>query len=101
MALKIKKVFNILQLIKNISVFRDVKTPSPFIDPLVPADSKEDQEVMKPDHVHLDSTGIGLGCCCLQVITFLYYNTTLLSLSSRTNYPTFLGYRIPIKYIFV
>eukprot|EP00111_Clytia_hemisphaerica_P019576 TCONS_00057767-protein len=54
------------KLFRNAPIFRDTNTPNPFIDPDVPKDSPEDIEVMKPNHVHLDSVCNGLGCGCLQ-----------------------------------
>lgn len=46
----------------NIPIFKDTNTTSPFRDELFvdDADAKE-------DHIHLDSTTAGWGCCCLQV----------------------------------
>ena len=43
-------------------VFKDSNTPSPFRDELF----KDDPQA-KDDHIHLDSTAAGWGCCCLQV----------------------------------
>lgn len=58
----------------NLPIFKDVKTPSPFIDPTIPWDrdlfpgDKEAKEgAAKPDHIYMDSMGFGMGCCCLQV----------------------------------
>jgi len=46
----------------NIPIFKDTNTASPFRDELFVenGDAKE-------DHIHLDSTTAGWGCCCLQV----------------------------------
>lgn len=41
----------------NLKVFKDVNTKIPIIGS--PAD--------KPDVVHLDAMGFGMGCCCLQL----------------------------------
>lgn len=43
-------------------VFKDTNTTSPFRDELF----VENGDV-KEDHIHLDSTTAGWGCCCLQV----------------------------------
>ncbi|CAF1115023.1 unnamed protein product [Adineta ricciae] len=46
----------------NIPIFKDSSTPSPFRDNLF-----KDDPNLKDDHIHLDSTAAGWGCCCLQV----------------------------------
>ncbi|CAF1401918.1 unnamed protein product [Rotaria sordida] len=46
----------------NIPIFKDSCTPSPFRDELF----KDDPDI-KDDHIHLDSSIVGWGCCCLQV----------------------------------
>lgn len=58
----------------NMPIFKDVNTPSPFIDPSIPWDRNwfpEDAEAKagaaKPDHIYMDAMGFGMGCCCLQV----------------------------------
>ncbi|EST04595.1 Glutamate-cysteine ligase catalytic subunit [Kalmanozyma brasiliensis GHG001] len=58
----------------NMPIFKDVNTPSPFIDPSIPWDRElfpEDAEAKagaaKPDHIYMDAMGFGMGCCCLQV----------------------------------
>ncbi|ETS65023.1 hypothetical protein PaG_00475 [Moesziomyces aphidis] len=58
----------------NMPIFKDVNTPSPFIDPSIPWDRDlfpEDAEAKagaaKPDHIYMDAMGFGMGCCCLQV----------------------------------
>jgi glutamate--cysteine ligase catalytic subunit len=45
-----------------ILVFKDSNTSSPFRDELF----KDDSDI-KDDHIHLDCTIAGWGCCCLQV----------------------------------
>ncbi len=45
-----------------ILVFKDSNTPSPFRDELF----KDDPDI-EDDHIHLDCTIAGWGCCCLQV----------------------------------
>ncbi|OLY82962.1 Glutamate-cysteine ligase, partial [Smittium mucronatum] len=58
----------------NIPIFHDVNTPIPFIDPsitwdreLFPGDSEAKNGAAKPNHIYMDATGFGMGCCCLQV----------------------------------
>ncbi|KAK9458272.1 glutamate-cysteine ligase-domain-containing protein [Dipodascopsis uninucleata] len=58
----------------NVPIFKDKKTPSPFIDPTIPVDRNiypEDANARdgaaKPDHIYMDSMGFGMGCCCLQI----------------------------------
>ncbi|OLY82461.1 Glutamate-cysteine ligase [Smittium mucronatum] len=58
----------------NTPIFHDVNTPAPFIDPsitwdrdLFPGDSEAKNGAAKPNHIYMDATGFGMGCCCLQV----------------------------------
>lgn len=58
----------------NLPIYKDRKTPSPFIDPAIPwdrnwfpGDSEAKNGAAKPDHIYMDSMGFGMGCCCLQV----------------------------------
>lgn len=58
----------------NMPIFKDVNTPSPFIDPsilwdrnLFPEDAEAKAGAAKPDHIYMDAMGFGMGCCCLQV----------------------------------
>ncbi|PWN53196.1 GCS-domain-containing protein [Violaceomyces palustris] len=58
----------------NVPIFKDERTPSPFIDPSVPWDRDlfpEDGEAKAgaalQDHIYMDAMGFGMGCCCLQV----------------------------------
>jgi glutamate--cysteine ligase catalytic subunit len=48
----------------NIPIFRDAKTPSPFIESL-----PQNDEIEHPlaDHIYMDCMCYGMGCCCLQV----------------------------------
>lgn len=57
---KERKVFG------EVPIFRDRNTPSPFVEK-IPEYAKDDLRAVKPDHVHLDSCTLGLGCGCLQV----------------------------------
>lgn len=50
------------------SVFRDIKTPDPFIEDFSSlGDDGEAAAAAKPNHVYMDTMGFGMGCCCLQV----------------------------------
>ena len=46
-------------LFRSYAVFRDEKTPKPFIEPGIPE--------QRPDMIYLDAMGFGMGMCCLQV----------------------------------
>ncbi|CAF4085715.1 unnamed protein product [Adineta steineri] len=46
----------------NVPIYKDTCTPIPFRDELF----KDDPNIID-DHIHLDSTTAGWGCCCLQV----------------------------------
>ena len=48
------------------TVFKDLKTPSPFIEKF-PDVEGEGAKAALPDHIYLDCVGFGLGICCLQV----------------------------------
>lgn len=45
----------------NVPIFKDTKTPSPFIEEL-PNKTKSD-----PDQIFMDHDGFAMGCCCIQV----------------------------------
>lgn len=52
----------------NLPIFRDKKTPNPFIENLKAlGDDGESTEAALPDHVYMDAMGFGMGCCCLQL----------------------------------
>ncbi|XP_008544628.3 glutamate--cysteine ligase [Microplitis demolitor] len=52
----------------NIPIYRDKNVPKPFREDLAAlGDNGEGQSLAKDDHVYLDTTGFGMGCCCLQV----------------------------------
>ncbi|KAG2039997.1 glutamate-cysteine ligase-domain-containing protein [Suillus americanus] len=62
----------------NLPIFIDERTAQPFIDPTIPWQRyPEDPEVKNGgaliDHIYMDATGFGMGCCCLQ-LTFQSYN---------------------------
>lgn len=64
----------------NVPIYKDVKTPSPFIDPTIPwdrnlwpGDTEAKNGAAKPDHIYMDAMAFGMGCCCLQ-ITFQAWN---------------------------
>jgi glutamate--cysteine ligase catalytic subunit len=56
----------------NMPIYKDINTPSPFIDPTIPHNRNffpEDLEAATaalPDHIYMDSMCFGMGCCCLQ-----------------------------------
>ncbi|XP_053213093.1 glutamate--cysteine ligase catalytic subunit-like [Panonychus citri] len=52
------------RVIINIPIYRDVKTPDPFIEDFTDNEAKQ---AIKADHVYMDAMGFGMGCCCLQV----------------------------------
>ena len=52
-----------------LTVFKDVNTPSPFIEKF-PVVEGEGAKAALPDHIYLDSMGFGMGMSCLQV-TFI------------------------------
>merc|ERR1712110_968591 len=49
----------------NLPIFRDKKTPVPFIEDL--SVYGDDGSSAKEDHVYLDAMGFGMGLCCLQL----------------------------------
>ncbi|KZP05501.1 glutamate-cysteine ligase catalytic subunit [Athelia psychrophila] len=58
----------------NLPIFADTNVQRPFVDPTIPWDRgiyPEDSEARngaaRPDHIYLDATGFGGGCCCLQL----------------------------------
>ncbi|KAJ1961500.1 glutamate--cysteine ligase, partial [Dipsacomyces acuminosporus] len=58
----------------NMPVFHDQNTPRPFIDPsipyergLFPGDKEAKEGAALPDHIYMDATSFGGGCCCLQI----------------------------------
>ena len=61
----------------NVPIFKDTKTPSPFIEEL-PNKTKSD-----PDQIFMDHDGFAMGCCCIQVKLFfgLEFNIFLLIFS--------------------
>lgn len=48
----------------NLPIFFDTRTPSPFIEIF---NDPESREAARPNHVYMDATAFGMGCCCLQV----------------------------------
>ncbi|KAG2040002.1 glutamate-cysteine ligase-domain-containing protein, partial [Suillus americanus] len=62
----------------NLPIFIDERTPRPFVDPTIPSQCyPEDPEGKNSaaliDHIYMDASGFGLGCCCLQ-LTFQSFN---------------------------
>ena len=52
----------------SVPVFRDQKTPTPFVENF-PEDDGEGARAALPDHIYMDAMGFGMGNCCLQVHT--------------------------------
>ncbi|CAD6212380.1 GSCOCG00011012001-RA-CDS [Cotesia congregata] len=51
----------------NVPIFQDKNVPKPFREDFGPlGDDGEAQRLAKDDHVYMDSTGFGMGGCCLQ-----------------------------------
>lgn len=51
-------------------IYHDKNTSIPFKEDLSPYDFNEDDvnyDLIKDDHIYLDASGFGMGCCCLQV----------------------------------
>ena len=58
----------------NIPIFKDINTPTPFIDPTIPwdrtlyaSDPEAKLGAAKADHIYMDAQCFGMGCCCLQI----------------------------------
>ena len=49
------------------SVFKDKETPSPFVEEFPNDKDGQSSAAALPDHIYGDCTGMGMGCCCLQV----------------------------------
>jgi len=51
-----------MQFSSSVSVFKDVNTPSPFIEDLTQyGDNGESVKGTKPDHIYMDCMGFGKG----------------------------------------
>ncbi|CAG2180837.1 unnamed protein product, partial [Oppiella nova] len=50
--------------VANVPIFKDTKTPDPFIEIF---NDKESSRAAKVDHIYLDAGVFGMGMCCLQV----------------------------------
>ncbi|XP_018414372.1 PREDICTED: glutamate--cysteine ligase catalytic subunit isoform X2 [Nanorana parkeri] len=50
----------------NVPIFKDLNTPSPFIEKF-PNATGDDAKAAMPDHIYMDAMGFGMGNCCLQV----------------------------------
>lgn len=50
----------------NLPLYMDIKTPNPYIENH-PIMNSESRQAAKPNHVYMDTTGFGMGCCCLQI----------------------------------
>ncbi|KAJ1301805.1 hypothetical protein OPQ81_009033 [Rhizoctonia solani] len=53
----------------NVPVYFDTNTPRPFVDPTIPWErvSQADRNAIEHDHIYLDTTCFGAGCCCIQI----------------------------------
>ncbi|CAE6455092.1 unnamed protein product [Rhizoctonia solani] len=54
----------------NVPIYFDTNTSMPFIDSTIPWDRTaltEDHEAIAHDHIYLDTTCFGAGCCCVQI----------------------------------
>ncbi|XP_065566691.1 glutamate--cysteine ligase catalytic subunit-like isoform X2 [Artemia franciscana] len=52
----------------NIPLFRDVKTPWPYLEDLTKFGADEQAAGSnKPNSIYMDAMGFGMGCCCLQM----------------------------------
>ncbi|XP_054157184.1 glutamate--cysteine ligase-like [Oppia nitens] len=52
------------KVISNVPIFKDKYTPDPFIEMF---DDPESNRAAKVDHIFMDASLFGSGCCCLQV----------------------------------
>ena len=48
------------------TVYKDIETPSPFIEQFSNDDGCAARNA-RPDHIYMDCMGFGMGCSCLQV----------------------------------
>ncbi|EMR10581.1 hypothetical protein PNEG_01286 [Pneumocystis murina B123] len=62
------------KVVINVPIFIDENTPLPFIDEAAsllnttcPESVESLHEIIKPNHIYMDSMCFGMGCCCLQV----------------------------------
>jgi len=51
----------------NVPVYKDVNTPSPFVEKYPASNFPEGADGALPDHIYLDCMCFGMGCSCLQV----------------------------------
>jgi len=45
----------------NVPIYRDIKTPAPFIE------ERPNKVLSEPDQIFMDHDGFAMGCCCIQV----------------------------------
>lgn len=91
----------------NVPIYQDLKTANPFIDDFSCYEVENWEEHVEQrldNHIHLDSSSIGWGCCCLQVTfqcssfqesTYLYDQLiplTPIFLSLSSSCPLWRGY---------
>lgn len=48
----------------NVPIYRDINTPDPFIERFT---DEESNKAALPNHIYMDTTVFGMGCCCLQM----------------------------------
>lgn len=48
----------------NVPIYRDVNTPNPFVEEFT---DEESNRAALPNHIYMDTTVFGMGCCCLQM----------------------------------
>jgi len=52
----------------NVPIYKDLKTPSPFVEDLSAYGDPEDwASAAKEDHIYMDAMGFGMGMSCLQI----------------------------------
>jgi len=51
----------------NVPIFKDTKTPSPFVETFPVSPFPEGSQGALPDHIYMDAMCFGMGCSCLQV----------------------------------
>ncbi|KAJ7328569.1 Glutamate--cysteine ligase [Desmophyllum pertusum] len=95
------------KVVINVPIFKDVNTPSPFIETFPDVQGKGAKAAL-PDHIYMDCVGCGLGMSCLQVTLqacniseamFLYdqlaaVNPIVMALSAST--PIIRGYLVDL-----
>ncbi|KAM8953058.1 glutamate--cysteine ligase catalytic subunit [Pelodytes ibericus] len=55
------------KVVINVPIFKDLNTPSPFIERFCKDSGDDDTKAALPNHIYMDAMGFGMGNCCLQV----------------------------------